>query len=331
MKCFYHIDPDGWCSGYWVRYLCDHLKNIDNSYSYTRDDFIPFNYGFKFPLDKISENEKVFIVDLSIDVADMEKLLTITNDIVWIDHHKTSIEKYANFHTNLPGIRYDGLAACILTYAYVIHTLEHGSPDNDRDAILSIITANQTPYFTKYIADFDVWDFKYGDDTRNFVAYINSRLDTHPCDEIWDSLNSGSFNKPVNLDDIEKILSIGQEIRNSNEVMANNYVSSKGMVGTFEGLKVCIVNISPGFGNSLWFENNPMTKDLDAWIIFGITALNGKLKYSYSIYSKKYDISEIAKKYGGGGHRGASGFSTDEFIFKADELVSLRKYYEENK
>ena len=42
---------------------------------------------------------------------------------------------------------------------------------------------------------------------------------------------------------------------------------------------------------------------------------NGK-SWNYSLRSTKVDCSQIAMKYGGGGHKGASGFSADELIFK---------------
>lgn len=36
---------------------------------------------------------------------DMRRLISITNDITWIDHHKTAIEKYKDFEFQLRGIR----------------------------------------------------------------------------------------------------------------------------------------------------------------------------------------------------------------------------------
>ena len=48
-----------------------------------------------------------------------------------------------------------------------------------------------------------------------------------------------------------------------------------------------------------------------------VWAFNGE-KYSYTLYSndKNVDCSKIAEKYGGGGGRGASGFSSNELLFK---------------
>ena len=51
----------------------------------------------------------------------MRKLLQITEDVTWIDHHKTAIEKYDGFDYDIRGLRYDGIAACMLTYCYLNH------------------------------------------------------------------------------------------------------------------------------------------------------------------------------------------------------------------
>jgi nanoRNase/pAp phosphatase (c-di-AMP/oligoRNAs hydrolase) len=37
----------------------------------------------------------------------------------------------------------------------------------------------------------------------------------------------------------------------------------------------------------------------------------GRLQTIVTLYSNQVDVSEIARKYGGGGHRGAAGFQFD--------------------
>jgi hypothetical protein len=38
---------------------------------------------------------------------------------------------------------------------------------------------------------------------------------------------------------------------------------------------------------------------------------NGELKTFVTLYSDRVDVSEIARKFGGGGHEGAAGFSLE--------------------
>lgn len=112
MKVFYHSDNDGKCAGYWVKTL---NKLTDNF----TDEYIKINYGIEFPFDSIGKNEIVYIVDYSISPEEMDKLLEITSNVIWIDHHKSAIEKYKNYDKDVKGLRYEGIAGCMLTYCYL--------------------------------------------------------------------------------------------------------------------------------------------------------------------------------------------------------------------
>jgi nanoRNase/pAp phosphatase (c-di-AMP/oligoRNAs hydrolase) len=39
-------------------------------------------------------------------------------------------------------------------------------------------------------------------------------------------------------------------------------------------------------------------------------------KFTVSLYSTTVDVSKIAKKFGGGGHKGAAGFTCDKLPFE---------------
>lgn len=75
-----------------------------------------------------------------------------------------------------------------------------------------------------------------------------------------------------------------------------------------DGVKCLVVNRRC---NSLIFGN--LIKD---YPIVAIWVFDGE-KYKYSIYSDKPDVncSKIAERYGGGGHKGASGFVSEKMIF----------------
>lgn len=80
----------------------------------------------------------------------------------------------------------------------------------------------------------------------------------------------------------------------------------------FEGVKFFAVNL--GHCNSEYFKSLP-EGEYDGFMPF---SFNGDL-FTVSMYSKTVDVSEIAKKYGGGGHKGASGFQCKELPFKKKE------------
>ena len=125
------------------------------------------SYAKPFPMESIRKDEQIYIVDYSISPDEMRQLLKITKNVTWIDHHKTAIEKYKDFEYEIRGIRYDGIAGCMLTYCYIHHMTQRGTGDI-KPFDLSMV--KDAPRFTKLIADWDVWKFEYGDDTRHFIT-----------------------------------------------------------------------------------------------------------------------------------------------------------------
>lgn len=290
MKCFYHGDNDGKCAGFWV-YLS---AGIYDGYE---PEMIMINYGMEFPFDKINENEQVYIVDYSISPDEMRRLLTITKDVTWIDHHKTAIAKYENFEYPLRGVRYDGVAGCMLTYCYLHHMTQRGSGDI-KPFDLSMI--EDAPMFTKLIADYDVWTFEYGDDTRYFQTSFSS-YDTEPENDIWYNLLSD--------ENEQKYIEEGKIMIKHRDGFAKDYCKCKGFETEFEGHKCFAMNL--GLCGSDYFKSID-NGNYDILITF---SYNGE-DWSVSLYSKTVDVSDIAKKYGGGGHMGAAGFTTNELLFK---------------
>lgn len=293
MKCFYHNDADGKCSGFWVTLS---VGLTDLKYDYDQQ-LIEINYDMKFPIEDIKQNEQIYIVDYSINPNEMRKLLEITQDVTWIDHHKTAIEKYADFEYPIRGIRYDGIAACMLTYCYIHHMTQRGEGEIKP---FDLSMTEDAPMFTKYIADWDVWKFKYGNDTRNFITGFNS-LDFSPQSENW--------NKFFIFPDDAGLIIDGQIMTRYRDGWAREVCKSKGFPVQFEGHKCFALNL-PNC-NSEYFKSI----DDGTYNILMPFSFNGD-KWTVSLYSKTVDVSKIAKKYGGGGHKGASGFQCDELPFK---------------
>ena len=175
MKCFYHNDADGKCAGFWVE-LSAGLNNLEQP-----DEMIEMSYEKPFPMNTILPGEQIYIVDYSISPDEMRELLKITTDVTWIDHHKTAIEKYDGFEYDIRGVRYDGIAGCMLTYCYLHHMTDRGSGEIKP---FDISMTKDAPLFTKLIADWDVWKFEFGDETRRFITAFNC-YDFRPESEEW--------------------------------------------------------------------------------------------------------------------------------------------------
>lgn len=266
MKCFYHNDLDGKCSAFWV-----------NIYYKGNLELKEINYESEFPFDEIERGEEIWIVDYSIEPEEMKKLKNITDNVVWIDHHKSAIKKYEDFPFEIEGIRKDGTAGCVLTYNYLY-------PDKELNKM------------TAYIGDWDVWEFKYGKKTEYFKMGMESYI-THPDSFIWEKA----------LDYPEKIIEEGKIVSRFKSVEYEEYIKQYGYEVEFEGYN-CIACNRGNISSKLF---NSVEEEYDILIAY---IFNGE-QYTVSLYSTKIDVSEIAEKYGGGGHEGASGFQCDELPF----------------
>lgn len=291
MKCFYHNDSDGKCAAFWVALNV----GIHDKYN-DMPVFQEIDYRTKFPMETIRKDEQVYIVDYSISPDEMRELLNITKDVTWIDHHKTAIEKYKEFEHEIRGIRYDGVSGCMLTYCYIHHMTARGEGEIKP---FDISMTEDAPMFTKLIDDWDVWKFNYGDDTRYFQIAFNA-YDFSPFADTWDMF--------LDNDGEQTLIEQGKIMIQYRDNWAKNYMKL-GFETEFEGYKCFAVNL--GCCNSDYFKSLPEGK-YEILIPF---VFDGNV-YTVSLYSTTVDVSEIAKKYGGGGHKGASGFQIKELPFK---------------
>ena len=298
MKCFYHNDADGRCAGFWV-----HLSVGIND-QYQDPSFIEMSYAKPFPMETIRKDEQIYIVDYSISTDEMRQLLKITENVTWIDHHKTAIDKYQDFEHEIRGVRYDGIAGCMLAYCYIHHMTQRGEGDIKQFDISMIKDA---PMFTKLIADWDVWKFDYGDDTRHFITAFNA-YNFEPSSKLWSRFLCFPDDDAFACSDFIRDGIIMTTFRDG---WAKDYMKL-GFETDFEGVKCFAVNL--GRCNSEYFKSLPPGQ-YDVLIPF---AFDGS-QYTVSLYSTTIDVSEIAKKYGGGGHKGAAGFQCTELPFKKIE------------
>ena len=290
MKCFHHNDLDGRCAAYWVYHYNPDMK---------KEDFIEIDYDMNIDwFSKIDKGEKVIIVDFSFSPEDMKRIIKKTeNNVVWIDHHKSAIEKFKDFEHKIAGIRYDGIAGCMLTYCFFAE-MRYGLKEFNPDMAI------KAPWFTKYLHDYDVWKFDYSDETTYFQLAMRSEDDTSPTASIWKEL--------FNIEKVRECIEKGSIIVKYRDSVAKKALDWAGFEADIEGHKALVLNTP--IGGSEQFGDR--IKDYELVCSY---CYIGDGKYSYSLYSngpKKIDTSEISKKFGGGGHAGASGFTINKNLFK---------------
>lgn len=234
-------------------------------------EYIGWNHGEEVP--KVPENNVLYIMDLSI-----EELMEHPN-LIWIDHHKTAIEKYPK---TIAGYRIDGVAACRLAYQWFSGLTPAKAEYVDRLV--------KEPDSIRLIGEYDVWDKR------------DANVDTYQS-----GLDGIDLNWPKIVSGDEKYF---------NEVLAAGSVSDRVYNKLFDrvmesshdvkwkGLTFCALNFPLATG----VFTRRTKPHHDACIAYHFDGENYRVSLR-GIEGKKHDLSVIAKEFGGGGHTAACGFS----------------------
>jgi oligoribonuclease NrnB/cAMP/cGMP phosphodiesterase (DHH superfamily) len=275
-RVFYHGDDfDGYCSGAIVKYF------IPDAVMY------PISYDDPFPWDDIQIEDTVYMTDFSLQPFDLMLKLKEKCNLIWIDHHQSSINEMIKY-TPFKGIQRSSRAASYLTWGW--------------------FTDRAIPLPVKLIAEYDIWDHS-DPRTLPFQYGLKSLENTNPKDsmKLWNILFKEFkwwelFRKsPVDII-VEKGTSILSYVKESNKQMCKSCIEID-----FHGLK-CIALNHPAPNSSMIFESVWDNTKYDAMMPFYWS--NNKL-WCFSLYTDKegIDVSKVAKKLGGGGHKQAAGFS----------------------
>lgn len=248
---------------------------------YPNAKFHMVSYGD--PLPCIEEDpyiEGIIIVDFSFDRDTIELWSNLTGGrLVLLDHHKSAQERLGD----LPYCHFD-MTKCGARLAW-----EYCFP-------------RETPHWlVDYVEDLDLWKWE-----KEHTKFIIPALESYKFDiRVWDEL---AQKEP------EDLIAEGEIIYYYNETLIKDHLEKVELVD-FKGyhnvpLVYCgIYAIGSDLGNRM-LTDYPDCPFSVTWRISG-----GKLKFSLRSDDTKEDVSTIAKKFGGGGHRNAGGF---ELPFKLE-------------
>ena len=290
--CYHHNDLDGRSSAALVRYF------VKKDYNHTMDpiDFIECDHAS--PIDtKIAKDKIVFIVDYSFgdnELSYLEEICKNVRDVIWIDHHKTAIEMSEKYPwmKELKGIRDTSMSACPLVYQYFTFTKELAD----------------MPYWIRLVSDYDTWT-KSLPGTDSFKLGMDLR-DQSPCSTDWDELMTndgyGVFIKGSD------ICNDGDIIKKYNSKRYDRMASS--MYEKDAYFDNCNIKYHAIILNSMDHTSEVFKdkiNDYDICVVWHKKAAS----YLFSIYSTKenVDCAKICQEFGGGGHKGAAGFSCKSF------------------
>lgn len=270
---------------------------------------IGWNYG-DAPLEIPST--ALYVLDLPLDAPFGFDYRKVGNEhgpqhpagIVWIDHHKSNIETHPK---DIPGYRIDGVAACRLAWQWFTN-----STGDSRDLPCKLDytdRAVEEPLAVRLAGEYDVWD-KRDPDAETFQYGLRTQ-DLTSAD--WDDLLQIKVHSIVS-----SLLDAGEAAQRYAQKIDADLVKHRSYRLKWEGLDFLVLNT--GRFNSLTFAalDVPETGH-DALMGY---MFNGKC-WTVSLYHARHrtdlDLSQIAIRHGGGGHKGACGFTCGKLPFDSAE------------
>ena len=279
MICIYHSrDLDGWMSAAIVKLK---FPNIE---------LLPWDYGQEIP--DLSFKE-IVMVDVSFP---KEIMAENANRLIWIDHHISAIKDIASLEP-LPfieGRRNDKFAACELTWQYFF-------PEEKMPELVRLLGRYDCFGHKGTEEEQKVLEFQYG--ARQVINNINEAY------ELLVVSRRSHDGKCFDIDICENIHIKGSYIYKYLCIEAVAIYARKFDI-ILDGFRFASVNQCRF--NPINFGIDYHKDGYDGFACFHFQ--NGK--WNYSLYNDNglVDCSIIAKNRGGGGHKGAAGFITDEII-----------------
>jgi len=236
----------------------------------TSIDFHPGRFGEPPP---DVRGKHVYVCDFSYPRATLMRMKEAAASLLVLDHHKTA-------QADL-----DGLPFCIF--------------DMDRSGAgltwdhLAAAQATPRPWLVDVVEDRDLWRFRLGDRTRQVSAYLATIPMTF---EAWDEL-----------------LALGPEAAAAKGASIQSYIDSYGekacehaVFRKLAGHTVPIINIFYENCSDHLFRLCQLHPDYPFAASFFL-GRDGRWLFSLRSIGE-FDVSAVAREYGGGGHRNAAGF-----------------------
>lgn len=267
--------------------------------------FIGWNFGdapLLFPAEGM-----VYVLDLPVDRIFGFKFAPETNipiclgNVIWIDHHKSSIETHP---TSLRGYRIDGVAACRLAWQWftrIERSLVATLPPLDAFVDRQVIE----PLALRLAGEYDIWDKR--DERAELFQHGLRAQELTP--ELW-----GEMLADIYLTVLE-LLRRGESLQFARTRENESIIKELGFTFQWEGLTWLACN-SARYNSHLFTAG--LKPEHDACFGFKWTGREWSVSLYHAPGHEQHDLSAIAKKFGGGGHRGACGFQTSTLPFLPD-------------
>lgn len=246
-----------------------------------RADYLPSAYGKLLPIDEYGKGKQIYMVDFSFPRAELLALKE-NNDVVVIDHHKTAQADLKD----IPGVIFD-MEKCgaSLTWSTLF-------PDEEMPPLIA------------YVEDRDLWKWE-----MPYSREVSSAMYSYP--QTFEDF-SKLFERPI-VDLVKegeaieryKAIAIAGNLKSGSKRQLR--ISDKTVIAKIVNCTHAISEV----GEAAYLSD----PDVDVAVLYFINQ-SGEVKVSFRSSQKKdFDCSELAKRFGGGGHKNAAGASMDREKF----------------
>jgi len=239
------------------------------------------SYGKEPPYELISKEVNVHILDFSYPPHQLMTICDMAKHVTMLDHHKTAIEAYIGLNPDEPN--------CTIVF------------DTERSGAMLAWNYyhkdKQPPRIIEHIQDRDLWHFKL-----EYTKEVHLNLNTIPKElPIWDSLIEKIDRSGF---EYSKFVEGGAAIKRYYDQLIQNILATNKCYIYIDGIAGLSCNCPGALASDLGHElaNESGT--------FGLTwelLKDGNVKCSLRS-NADFDVSAMAKQFGGGGHKNAAGF-----------------------
>jgi len=234
--------------------------------------YFPVEPGFP-PPEGLKEKDAIYMLDFTYPEEYLKPILRANKRVVGVDHHKTNAAVIGLASDHLFDLNHSG---AVLSWAYF----------HPKKSI---------PRLLEYIEDVDLWRFKLKDTDSIFTYASIKKRDF----EVWSSM-AEDFEDPKTLLGYKDK---GDVIIKYRDNLVEGIIKENSELVELDGHKTYAVNASHSFASLL--GERLFKKDVH--VVARWAYYDGHIHVSLRS-DGTVDVSEIAEKFGGGGHKGSAGF-----------------------
>lgn len=275
-------------------------------------DYVPFQYGTPVTefMNKLDNRHSVFVLDFSFPMTVMNEIANKCKRLIWLDHHDSAFDQWG-----VPVGYYE-------SPEYKFYIKLDKSKSGAMLAWEFFQNASNVPVFIRHLDDYDRWQFKL----EKTKAFNKALWSLQPWTfEQWNSLFEWSIRTGQNSAKMDQMYLEGDAMLRAH----NQNVAA--VVGGSQRPCVIVCAGDEGLqdGNTVLPLDReyvglaaPSPIHLTSDVGNELARLSGSYGLCWNINKKgkvvcglrsfgDYDVSKIAQKFGGGGHKNAAGFEID--------------------